>query len=445
MPARLTVPGVSSALRFQSTQGKQWLAYYDMDSPDVLKSNEYAVLKEKASDNERRLIPHVSMDRRVYKTIFSVGKQSATPPKTLLVVEMTPYETHVKEFNHWYNTFHIAQVADIEGWTRSRRFELVEPLDTGVCKYLTLHEFDKPNALDPDRARNVKWRNEVIEIVAERARSIWEPYQPANGPSGVYIVNHDGIQFNVKVDGKENAPVIALANPLGFNISIWDKVVAALAPNFRIVRHDQRGHGRTSQPAKSTSFPELTHDLVAILDVLNIPKLHALIGVSMGAIVALDFGLRFPDRVEKLVVCDGQPFAASEGRKARNGQIALIQENGVEVLADQMTDRWFTAKWKQNSANDGMLKKINDILAKTAPKGFIANARAMDNYDYINAAKRLKVPSLLVCGDQDPVLGAMKELEKVIPNGHIEIIEECGHLPMVEQPERFIETLKRFL
>ena len=445
MPARLTVPGVSSALRFQSTEGKEWLAYYDLDSADVLKSKEYAVLKEKASDNERQLIPHIKMDQRVYKTIYTVGKQSATPPKTLLVVEMTPYETHVKEFNHWYNTFHLPQVSDIDGWTRSRRFELIEPLDAGVCRYLTLHEFDKPNALDPDRARDVKWRNEVIEIVAERAKSIWEPYQPATGPSGLYIVNHGGIQFNVKVDGKEDAPVIALTNPLGLNLSIWDKVVTALAPDFRIIRHDQRGHGRTSQPPKPTGFPELTDDLVAILDALNVPKLHALIGVSMGATVALDFGLRFPDRVEKIVPCDGQPSATPDGQKARNDRVALIQEKGVDVLADEMADRWFTAKWKQNPENHATLKWIRDTFSKTAANGFIANARAMDDYDYVEAANRLKVPSLLVCGAQDPRLGVMKELEKVIPNGRLEIIEDCGHLPMVEQPERFIEILKTFL
>lgn len=84
--------------------GKKFLAYYDMDSDEILKSKEYAVLKETASDNERALIPKVNMDRRVYKSIYTVGKQSASPAKTLLAVEMTPYPTHEKEFTHWYNT-----------------------------------------------------------------------------------------------------------------------------------------------------------------------------------------------------------------------------------------------------------------------------------------------------------------------------------------------------
>ena len=84
--------------------GKKFLACFDMDSEDVLKSKEYDFIKKNASDNERAIIPKSNMDRRVYKLIYTVGKQSASPPKTLLAVEMTPYHTHEKEFTHWYNT-----------------------------------------------------------------------------------------------------------------------------------------------------------------------------------------------------------------------------------------------------------------------------------------------------------------------------------------------------
>lgn len=69
----------------------------------------------------------------------------------------------------------------------------------------------------------------------------------------------------------------------------------------------------------------------------------------------------------------------------------------------------------------------------------------MGDYDYVEAAKGLKVTSLLVCGPQDPPLAAMKDLERAIPGGRLEVIEECGHLPMVEPPEIFIELLKGFL
>ena len=445
LPGRFSVPGVRSALRFVSPDSKRWLAYYDLDSLDVLKSKEYALLKENASDNEKAIIPHVNMDRRVYKLIASVGEQVANPPKTILVVEMTPYRSHEKEFHHWYDTYHIPQMADLPGWSRSRRFELVEPEGGDVCKFLTMHEFDKENAVGNDRANTVKWRNEVIEIVTARARSTWNPYHPANEPSGVHIVNHGGIQFNVKVDGKEDGPAIALCNPLGWDIRVWDGVVEALAPAYRIVRHDQRGHGRTTQPTKPTTFPELTDDLVAILDYLKIPKLHALIGCSMGGVIALDFGIRHPQRVEKIIPCDADPYSSPEKSAAWDDRIALLKKNGIGPLAEQTANRWFTDGWKSDPANQKTLNAVRDQVARIAPNAYIANASALADYNYIEPAKGLKVPCLLVCGAQDKPLQSMKELEKIIPGGRLVEIESCGHLPMIERPKAFLDVLKNYL
>jgi 3-oxoadipate enol-lactonase len=336
-------------------------------------------------------------------------------------------------------------MADIDGWCRSRRFQLIEPTDSGICKYLALHEFDKTNALGADRAGTVKWRNEVIEIVAERDRSLWEPYHPANEASGVHTVNHGGSQFNVKVDGSPGSPAIALTNPLGQDLSVWDEVVRALESKYLIIRHDQRGHGRTSQPTRNTSFPQLTDDLVAILDYLKVPTLHALIGVSMGGVVALDFGLRYPHRVGMIIPCDCHPLSSPGSKEQWDARIALIKEKGIGALADQTAARWFTGPWKENPANANALKKVRDLFAKLPLSAFIANARAMDHYNYLNQVKDLKVPCTLVCGAQDPPLEQMKELEKQIPEVRFKIIDNCGHLPMVEQPVTFVKILDEAL
>jgi 3-oxoadipate enol-lactonase len=445
LPARLTVPGISSALRFKAKGEKKWLGYYDMDSPDVLKSKEYSVLKEKASENERSLITKINMDRRVYKLIYSIGSQAASPPKTLLAVEMTPYPTHEKEFHHWYDTYHIPQMADVPGWSRSRRFELIEPLNSGVCKYLTLHEFDRLDALGSDRVGNVKWRNEVIEIVTERDRQIWEPYHASNEPSGIHIVNHGGIQFNVKVEGKEDGPVIAFSNPLGLDLTVWDNVVAALSPKYRLIRHDQRGHGHTSQPTKPITFSDLTDDIVAILDYLKVPKLHAFVGISMGGIVALDFGSRFPERVCRIIPCDGQPYSTPDNKGQWDARVALIRTKGFGYLAEQSANRWFTARWKDNPENKTKHNAVRELFLKTSPNGYIMNAHAFEDYNYLEEGKSLKVPCYLICGAQDPPLATMKDLEEVIPEGRLAVIENCGHLPMIEQPEAFIEVLKTLL
>jgi len=445
LPSRFKVPGISSGLRYRSLDGKAFLGCYDLDSADVLKSKEYTALSDQASQEEHELMKHITASRRVYKCIYTLGKQASTPPKTLLAVEMTPYPTHEKEFHHWYETFHIPQMADVPGWTRSRRFELIAPNDPDICKFLTLHEFDREDALSVDKAGIVKWKNDVIEIVAHRARTVWVLYQSPITPSGQHIVNHDGIQFNVKIDGNQDGPVIAFCNPLGTNLSVWDKVVAALAPQYRIIRHDQRGHGKTSQPTKPTTFTELADDLVAILDSFEIHKLHALVGCSMGGNVTLHFALHHPSRVDKIIPVDCNPTSSPDARKTWDSRIALIQEKGPDALAENTVARWFTPEWRQNPANTTELEKIRSAFAHTAPNGFITNCRAIDNYDYVEPTKSLNVPCLLICGAQDPLLSAMKELEKAIPGGRLEVIDDCGHLPMIEKPDAFIDIVKGFL
>jgi 3-oxoadipate enol-lactonase len=69
----------------------------------------------------------------------------------------------------------------------------------------------------------------------------------------------------------------------------------------------------------------------------------------------------------------------------------------------------------------------------------------MDDYTYMGVAKNLKVPALLVCGAQDYLLPMMKELAATIHGTSLVVIEDCGHLPMVEQPEQFIGLLNKFI
>jgi pimeloyl-ACP methyl ester carboxylesterase len=334
-------------------------------------------------------------------------------------------------------------MSDLPGWTRSRRYELLEPLGSGLCKYLTLHEFDKYDSLD-GRKSNKKWRNDVIEIVTARDKHLFELYHPTDEPRGTFTLYHDGIQFNVRLDGNEDGPVIAFCNPLGLDLTIWDKAVVALRSRYRILRYDQRGHGRTSQPKKSVVFSQLADDLASILDLLHLPKLHALIGVSMGGLVTLSFGLRYPERVEKIFPCDFFPSSTPEMKAKRDARVAMIMSRGFEHFAEESTSRWFTNGWKSNPANAEALDAVKELSIRMSPHGYMMNAAALSEYNYFNTAKTLKVPSVLICGEHDFVVASMIELEKAIPGGNLIIIRDCGHLPMVEQPEQFVEILDNF-
>ena len=338
---------------------------------------------------------------------------------------------------------HIPMMSNIPSWRRSRRYELIEPLNAGICKYLTLHEFDEYNAVE--REGKEKWRNEVIEIVTERDRQLWEPYHAPKEPPETLTLYHDDIQFNVKIVGKEHAPVIAFSNPLGLDLTVWDSVVTTLRPNYRLLRYDQRGHGRTSQPTRPVTCSQLADDLATILDHLQIPNLHALVGVSFGGLVTLEFGLRYPQRVKMIFPCDLLASSTPHTEAQREARLALIKAKGFEYLADKSIARWFTVGWRNDPANATTLQAVKDLIIKMSPHGYVMNAHALRDYNYLDPVKNLKVPCVMVCGEQDFAVTSMTELEKASPNGNLIIIRNCGHLPMIEQPEQFSEILQSFL
>src|SRR5271167_4406772 len=73
IPAQLTIPGVSSAVRFKCVNSKRWLALYDLDSPEVVDSDEYKAVAAGVSANERELIPKLNADLRLYDQVSSIG------------------------------------------------------------------------------------------------------------------------------------------------------------------------------------------------------------------------------------------------------------------------------------------------------------------------------------------------------------------------------------
>src|ERR1019366_1736235 len=95
-----------------------------------------------------------------------------------------------------------------------------------------------------------------------------------------------GQSFAYRVDGPDDAPTVVLVNSLGTDLHMWDQQVAALCNDLRIVRYDCRGHGASSVPAGPYTISQLGHDLLALLDTLQIERTH-ICGLSLGGMIAL--------------------------------------------------------------------------------------------------------------------------------------------------------------
>ena len=94
---------------------------------------------------------------------------------------------------------------------------------------------------------------------------------------------------------------LVLIRGLGSDLQAWALQVPALAKHFRVITYDNRGAGRTNAPDKPYSIDGMADDLAALLDELNIAKASVL-GYSMGGMVAQEFALKYPNKLDKLIL-----------------------------------------------------------------------------------------------------------------------------------------------
>lgn len=116
-----------------------------------------------------------------------------------------------------------------------------------------------------------------------------------------------GVTFHCLLEGPASAPWMVFAHSLATDLTIWNEVAAEFAGSFRILRYDQRGHGKTNVPPGPYSFDILADDAAALMEFFDITN-AVFAGVSMGAITALLLASRHSARLRAAIVCDGQPF-----------------------------------------------------------------------------------------------------------------------------------------
>jgi 3-oxoadipate enol-lactonase len=236
-------------------------------------------------------------------------------------------------------------------------------------------------------------------------------------------------------------PALVFANSLGSDLHIWDDVAERLSAYFSIVRYDIRGHGLSEASPPPYSARDLSEDVVALMDLLEINQ-AILCGVSVGGIIAQSLVLDHPDRVRALVLSDtGARIGSLESWKQR---IEIVQTGGLEALREPTMERWFSQSFRQQ--HTAAIRGYSTMLLKVTPAGYIGTCCALRDADFHATASRIKAPTLVLCGAEDiatpPELG--RELAGLIAGSKFSSIDGSGHLPCIEQPGQMAERMMEF-
>ena len=116
-------------------------------------------------------------------------------------------------------------------------------------------------------------------------------------------IDANGISIAYELAGPGDAPVVVLSHSLATNFGMWSPQFEALQRNYRVLRYDTRGHGRTSAPAGAYDLETLAADAVALLDALDMARVNW-VGLSMGGMIGQVMALDHGDRIGALALCD---------------------------------------------------------------------------------------------------------------------------------------------
>jgi pimeloyl-ACP methyl ester carboxylesterase len=239
-------------------------------------------------------------------------------------------------------------------------------------------------------------------------------------------------------------PDLVLLHSLLSDRHAFDPVLPALAAKHRVTLINLPGfHGSLPTPlALMDAYVAVIEDGFQEFGIAND---SILIGNGFGGTVALAFALAHPERISKLVLSDAAACFPPQGREAFAVMAQKVAEAGLGAVAEIAAKRVHSPAYLQ--AHPEAIETRKQVLLGIDPKAFQAACRILQETDLVPLLHRMRVPTLVVCGEFDqatppPLNKAIAD--KVKGAAYVQL-PGCGHCPPLEQPEQFLAAIKDFV
>ena len=242
---------------------------------------------------------------------------------------------------------------------------------------------------------------------------------------------------------------IMLVHGFPLDSSIWRKQFDALVElGYEVIAPDLRGFGNSSPISGHVSLGDLADDLQQVTSVLAPERPLVLVGLSMGGYVALEYWKRYGATLQRLVLTNTKPGV--DTAEAKQGRLSMAErvlrdDNTWEAVAP-MLPRLLSARTLEHDLETTQWLKA--MMSRVPPKTIAAAQSAMAaRHDFTPELAMIQVPTLVITGEHDPISppAENKTWTAQMPKATLEIIPESGHLPQVENSQRFNDALIRFL
>lgn len=230
--------------------------------------------------------------------------------------------------------------------------------------------------------------------------------------------------------------------------SVWDEMKKYLPADYRIITPDLPGYGQAELPASTdvVTIEYYAEYLHAIAEKEQLQDI-ILIGHSMGGYTALAFAEKFPALIKKLCLFHSHPFEdTSQKKETRQRAMQFIAKYGTRAFVDEFYDTLFTPQFL--STHPEVVNTIKEKASRYQPQTLIASTQAMiRRKDRSEVLKNLSVPVLLIIGGQDKAIEyeLSKAMCSLAPITDVHILEEVGHMGMLEAPQQTAQIISNFI
>jgi 3-oxoadipate enol-lactonase len=256
------------------------------------------------------------------------------------------------------------------------------------------------------------------------------------------VIDSHGCPIDVEVTGPAEAPVLMLSSSLGTTKHMWDPQMPAFTKDYRVVRYDRRGHGKSGVPKGPYSMEMLARDAIAIMDALKLDKINWL-GLSMGGMEGMWLGAHAGNRIDKLILSNTTTHYPDKSMW-HTRMDGVSKAGSVAGIADMVINAWLTKDFQD--AQPDTTARMKEMMISTPVEGYLACCAAVRDMDHREILKDIKAPTLIIAGAKDPAtnVAAAEFIRDRIPGSKLAIVE-AAHIANVEVPDEYARAVLDFL
>ncbi|KAA9130897.1 alpha/beta fold hydrolase [Marinihelvus fidelis] len=348
-----------------------------------------------------------------------------------------------------------------------RTWSELEPFSTDAANHLVTRLTQAGREIEATTAReefSARFQKAGIDWVPQPGGAVVPPAAPDPITTARQYQARQKIQFCTASDRVriayasvgEGPPIIKAANwlshlELDWDAPIWSPLLRQLAVDHQVVRYDERGNGLSDWQVDDISFEAFVTDLETVVEATGLEK-FALLGISQGAAVSIEYAVRHPERVSKLVLFGGYPAGwridASDEQIREREAIMTLTASGWG--ADNPAYRQIFSSTFMPDATAEEFAWFNDFQrATTSPENAVRFLSAFGDIDVRDRLAQVRVPTLVIHsqGDQRIPARTGREIAASIPDAEFLGLDSDGHLLLGREPasQAFVGAVHEFL